>query len=402
MYGFFGKLKLYRILAVVGLFALFFGGQIAAGFPEIELDAELPKQPQCDALLGDMEYRSTGLGPNFYYQNTLQTRNPEDLKSLKIASYNVFNLIKNKGKFNEDPETGKLIQVSPEIEKSPESLQEIANLIMKEQPDIIVLQEVDDSETLEKFTTEYLKDQYFDLLVEGNDPRGIEIGFLIKKNLPFDLEIQGHKHKKGQYQNENIEIFSRDLPIVTFWPQGSHRQGKPYFSIAGAHLKSMGDKKGDPQSTILRGQQVIQTLDVLKSYEQKYGDEHVKLLIGDFNTHVPEAAELQPLWEAGFREVFDLLENQLSEQERVTHSYHPIDQPPSYKQLDAFLFAPSLFPNRQLVLEAKVVPYLDSAGHPRPFPKTREERNLQASDHRMIVFEMDFSLIYDLLFRDKS
>lgn len=62
--------------------------------------------------------------------------------------------------------------------------------VLDSQPDILAVQEVENLYTLRIFNRQYLKN-YFDrmILIDGNDPRGIDVGFLVRKG--FAGQITG-------------------------------------------------------------------------------------------------------------------------------------------------------------------------------------------------------------------
>lgn len=63
-----------------------------------------------------------------------------------------------------------------------------AQAILDSKPDILAVQEVENLYTLRIFNDQYL-DDYFDriLLIDGNDPRGIDVGFLVRTG--FKVEV---------------------------------------------------------------------------------------------------------------------------------------------------------------------------------------------------------------------
>lgn len=59
-----------------------------------------------------------------------------------------------------------------------------AMAILETAPDFLAVQEVENIETLRVFNNKYLDDYFENIyLFEGNDPRGIDVGFMIKKGL---------------------------------------------------------------------------------------------------------------------------------------------------------------------------------------------------------------------------
>ncbi|HVO23020.1 MAG TPA: endonuclease/exonuclease/phosphatase family protein [Candidatus Margulisiibacteriota bacterium] len=66
--------------------------------------------------------------------------------------------------------------------------------VLDSKPDILAVQEVENLYTLRIFNKQYLK-SYFDrmILIDGNDPRGIDVGFLVRKGFAGQITgIQTH------------------------------------------------------------------------------------------------------------------------------------------------------------------------------------------------------------------
>lgn len=63
-----------------------------------------------------------------------------------------------------------------------------AQAILDSSPDILAVQEVENLYTLRIFNDSYL-DDYFDklILIDGNDPRGIDVGLMVKKGSPVEI-----------------------------------------------------------------------------------------------------------------------------------------------------------------------------------------------------------------------
>jgi endonuclease/exonuclease/phosphatase family metal-dependent hydrolase len=99
-----------------------------------------------------------------------------------------------------------------------------AQAILDSKPDILAVQEIENIYTLRVFNETYL-DNYFDrmICIDGNDPRGIDVGLLLKKDLDADIQnIRTHidEAEKGKsihrtfFMNSGYwvtgAIFSRD------------------------------------------------------------------------------------------------------------------------------------------------------------------------------------------------
>jgi exonuclease III len=100
-----------------------------------------------------------------------------------------------------------------------------ARAILDSAPDILAVQEIENLHTLRNFNDTYL-DNYFDRLIciDGNDPRGIDVGLMIKEGAPVQIvgirthvdeaEIVGEAVLHGTARNFGYlarkAIFSRD------------------------------------------------------------------------------------------------------------------------------------------------------------------------------------------------
>ena len=59
-----------------------------------------------------------------------------------------------------------------------------ALVILETEPDILAVQEVENLNTLRVFNDLYLDDYFGEIiLVEGNDPRGIDVGLMVKRGV---------------------------------------------------------------------------------------------------------------------------------------------------------------------------------------------------------------------------
>lgn len=68
-----------------------------------------------------------------------------------------------------------------------------AAAILDSEPDVLVVQEVENLHTLRNFNHEYL-DDYFDqmVLIDGNDPRGIDVGVLVRRAAGTVIGVRSH------------------------------------------------------------------------------------------------------------------------------------------------------------------------------------------------------------------
>ncbi len=116
--------------------------------------------------------------------------------------------------------------------KSPETQRAIADRIARIDADVLAVQEVEDIDTLRRFAREDLGGRYpFQVLVEGNDPRLIDVGILSK--LPIggvtSWRYAVHPHEPSR------PVFSRDLLEVEILNRARTRR---LFTLFNTHLKS--------------------------------------------------------------------------------------------------------------------------------------------------------------------
>ncbi len=322
-------------------------------------------------------------------------RTLESIKQLKIGSYNVLNLFENVGKHIPDPENpGKLKKVSEAKPKEEWSLREQGKIILENGLDIVTLAEVENIAALRDFNERFLAGKYNVYLIEGNDERGIDIAFLVKKDLPFIVEQRSHKDEMWRDPisgGAEKTLFSRDLTSLVVRAAG---RPEPLFVLFGTHYKSKRDRAaGDPESNILRAAQVQRSAEIVARYRKEFGADTPILFAGDFNGEVGKEEAFRPLFEAaGLTDSFDAAPNPPSDKDRITHTYHPKGGATRYGQMDAVLVSKGL---RGAVQSATVYRYKNPDGTERPIPATYEERQKNPSDHFPVIVTLDFAPIRD-------
>lgn len=71
----------------------------------------------------------------------------------------------------------------------------LAQIFQEIKADIIMFCEVGGLESLKNFNLLFLNNEYSTALIEGNSDRNIDVGFLIKKNLPFYFDLASNKNR---------------------------------------------------------------------------------------------------------------------------------------------------------------------------------------------------------------
>jgi len=116
--------------------------------------------------------------------------------------------------------------------KKPVDTERIATRIKQLGLDVLAIQEVEDIDTIHQFNREYLNWMYpYIALVEGNDPRLIDIGILSKLPLDGITSWQNKVHPKDPTKT----VFGRDLLQVDIL---NSSRTKKLFTIFNNHLKS--------------------------------------------------------------------------------------------------------------------------------------------------------------------
>ncbi len=142
--------------------------------------------------------------------------------TLRIGTYNVQNLFDSV----DDPHK------ADDPQPSAERLSMLAEVITSVDCDILALQEVENIEILRAFNEYYLQNRYMEVvLVEGNDPRGIDVAVMSK--FPLDNVISYREREIPDVGGDGYIRFSRDLLAV----QWSDPDGNTW-SLLTTHLKS--------------------------------------------------------------------------------------------------------------------------------------------------------------------
>lgn len=283
-------------------------------------------------------------------------------------------------------------------------LRRLAGIIQDESPDIIMLCEIGGFESLRNFATLFLGNTYSPALVEGNSDRNIDIGFLIKKNLPFYFDVISNKTRLLDFlyphERENLEIpnvgkdgkvmshrFSRDVAELHLFQKD---RDKPFLVALATHLKSRLDPDGIDPSGFQRRQAELKTLlDIYQETEDKLASKIPVVVAGDFNGNAGSKQtdlEFQNLYaQTKLRDIAEL--GGLPAEK--SHTYYQVNRPGKTegKQLD-YCF---LSPLAQKFLEPKSVTfyrYKDHLGQELGPPNTIDAKLNLPSDHYPLFFTL--------------
>lgn len=155
--------------------------------------------------------------------------------------------------------------------KPLKKIKELADLYLKVNPDILILNEIGGLESLTNFNKHFLNDKYIPVMKEGSS-RGIDTGFLIKKKLKFT-----HKGFSTYSVQGKKKYFSRCLNQLSILD----KQGNIALNIFGTHLKSQRGSNGYGETMETRFHEVKAITEILKQEREKSKAPYI--LAGDLN-----------------------------------------------------------------------------------------------------------------------
>lgn len=323
-------------------------------------------------------------------------RSVASIEDLTLVQYNVENLFNYLGKWGYN-KRGEWTRIAPPRTKPQARWERLRDNIERANPDIMTWQEVENLQAAQEFVDTQLGGRYRVFLIEGNDSRGIDVALLVRNDLPFDVTIQSHRN----LASGGRRIFSRDLVTAEFRAPGAPAEQEPLFRIFHTHNKSQRDSPGDPRSVSVRTLQVEEQARIAEIFERTEPNVPI-FLMGDMNADVRNAAEFRPIWAQGFRDGFNVAPNSPEPVDRVTQAYFPEGGSPVYSQLDG-IFVSRAGQSPGLVRSLEVVPDRFPDGRPMPLPRTFQERERQASDHRALRMRIAFNRLYqDWLARNRT
>ena len=264
--------------------------------------------------------------------------------------------------------------------------------------DIVCLNEVGGLESLTNFNDIFLDGAYSPYLIEGNSDRGIDVGYLIRKDFPHPVELRSHKDRplgflyphevdpnlalEGLGQPKRSHYFSRDCAeLRVFGPDG-----RPRFVILLVHLKSKLDPDGIDAFGRLRREAEVKTLvEIYREVRGEFTPPVPVMVAGDFNgfaTRREPAEEFAALARTDLESVVDLLGHE--GEAAATQLQFSRGGGMNFLQIDFIFVSPEL--KAHLIPEASgVFRYLSDLKVPLPLPKTLEQRTYLPSDHYPVI-----------------
>jgi endonuclease/exonuclease/phosphatase family metal-dependent hydrolase len=322
------------------------------------------------------------------------------MTGLRVMTFNVENMLVRFDFKKNDEGLVSLLDVDSELERA-ELIRNYWNVIndetrvftalcmRSEMPDVICLQEVENLHALKMFHDRYLKrisgvDYPYKILIEGNDPRGIDVAVLSRFKIESASTHQDMKAEINYPDGKKTErVFRRDCLEVNV------KKDKRTLPIFVCHFKSMSPDRDDTRPVRYAEASAVRAI-----LEERFGDPSKKdwIVVGDLNDYTetdgqPDAGNgLQPLIGGGF--AVDLVKRIKDPLDRWTHFYSADN---SYHQIDYIIASPSLAAKNK-----DCVPRIIRQGQPfraerhkgPRWPRVGFDRP-KASDHCPVVVDLE-------------
>lgn len=343
---------------------------------------------------------ASDFGPKAFLPARVNSKKLEDISELSIGQFNLENYVET-GSRSVVPLDHKYVVDAienkdgltfvPALSKPSGKESGVVATIKQADPDVLVVQEIGGLVSLESLNQK-LGGQYRSILIParsakpGRPVNQVNIGFLVKGDLPFDIEVQSFRNiRKG---SSDAPLFSRDLPVVILKEAGTD---KPVMAVFGTHFKAMSDEA----SVALRREQIQMAAKLMASYSERYPSVPM-FLVGDYNFDVRIASEFSPLKTSGFKDVFDLApaEKSLKSENRLTQFFFPGEA--KFGQLDA-ISGNKAVEELKIIKSAEIRPLVNASGEVVPVPKTSAEVGELSSDHAMLKTVIDFRPVREKL-----
>lgn len=256
--------------------------------------------------------------------------------------------------------------------KAKEKCLILGQTIEEAQADIVMMTEVGGPESLANFAKFVLKDKYRSVSLPSNSDRGIDLGYLIKKDLPFETDVHSHV---DYVLPPPANRFSRDVLRMDL-----KLDGKIKLVLLLVHIKSKLDlKRADFEGRTRRVHEVKGLIDIYQSLESV----GVPVLVGgDFNGHAGEVET-----EEEFKQIYgptDLKDiaflAKIPEEERFSYIYFTRGGNRFVQQID-YLFLSEKYADLIEPSECYFPRYKNLTGSPLPVPKRMEQKSTLPSDH---------------------
>ncbi len=252
----------------------------------------------------------------------------------------------------------------------------LAEALLEIDPDIAMLVEVGGQESLENFSRHFLADRYTPYFVEGNSRRSIDLGFLVKKELPFQIEARSNRDTPVEVytlQGKHETRFSRDIAELRLHDSDGLR-----LILLLVHLKSKISSDTDYQGKDVRTAEAIALAEFYKKRRTEFPE--VPLILGGDCNATLGSLELELISRTDLVDFHEVLGSPA--EERATYVYFDALGRAVPQALDYLLLSPEL---RDRIVKEESYTYRYKGLHAEPGPMSQSARNRQPSDHNPVV-----------------
>lgn len=262
--------------------------------------------------------------------------------------------------------------------------------------DVIMLNEVGGQESLANFAKYFLNDEYVPFLKEGNSNRGIDVGYLIKRNREFKAVLISHKDRPISflYPNETqtpaggkSHYFSRDVAELRLF---APNENSPRLVVLLTHLKSKLDPANvDIQGRLRRAAELKTLVDIYNEVRAELQFKVPVIVAGDFNG-IASRLFMEPEFQY-LHDKTDLIEVLEAASRPVDERFSQIQIGYSGKStklhIDYIFVSPDL-KDRIVSEKTGIHLFRNEMGQSIPLPQTMEDRDRLPSDHYPLVLTL--------------
>ncbi len=258
--------------------------------------------------------------------------------------------------------------------KSKEKCVLLGNTIRDAEADIVMVTEVGGPESLENFARFVLNDDYLPFCLPSNSDRGIDLGYLVRRTLPYEVRVTGHTDYRLP---EPARCFSRDVLKLELLSAE-----KPVLITLLVHIKSKLDlRRKDFEGRTRRILEVKGLLEIFKAARDAHPD--VPILVGgDMNGHAGERdteEEFKAIYETTeLRDIAHLAA--IPDEDRFSYVYFTRGGNRFVQQID-YLFLEERWRDLIVREDCYFPRYRNINGVPLPIPQRMEQKNSLPSDH---------------------
>ena len=253
---------------------------------------------------------------------------------------------------------------------------DITRAVQDVNPDILMLVEVGGRESLVNFNKYFLNQKYSVYHAPSNSDRGIDVGYLVKKSLPYEFRLKAFT---------KIKLTNRKMPARGFFRLEMLDNQQTKLAIILTHLKSKLDLKNEDFEG--RDQRQAEVNFLIKQIK-KHKNEYPLIIAGDLNGIIYKEQtepELTGFAKNNMFDVLELLNKPLDE--RYTYAYFNSNTKRFAMQLDYILMHQS-HQHRIIKDATSVYNFKTVNGKEMGLPDNRLQKSYFPSDHFPVVLEI--------------